>query len=186
MNKEKQIAEFIQMIESHWARLVSAATEHLTGLEAVEWDRVVRDTFALAWRHRDSIDVSKLSLPLWFGELAYMARHSQTVRTIEEDEVLAAMVPAAEAPKEYVAMKGVHEPWEAPQKVGKECPPCWRCMYHQGWLPARKVVRTVYSDAEVDAICKVLDDRKILIAQYVRGEYDEEILDDDDQSPNSF
>lgn len=55
--------------------------------------------------------------------------------------------------------------------AGKDCPPCWRCMWFEGYTPARKrQTRMQIEDPEVRAAVKETEARKVQIAQQVRGE----------------
>jgi len=53
--------------------------------------------------------------------------------------------------------------------AGKDCPPCWRCMWFEGFMPAAKrSVRMEIEDLEVREAVKFTEARKIKIAQQVR------------------
>jgi len=53
--------------------------------------------------------------------------------------------------------------------AGKDCPPCWRCMWFEGFMPAgKRDTRMDIEDVEVLAAVKNTDARKIEIAQQVR------------------
>lgn len=53
--------------------------------------------------------------------------------------------------------------------AGKDCPPCWRCMYFEGFMPdGKRAVRMDIEDLEVREAVKVTEARKIEIAQQVR------------------
>jgi DNA-directed RNA polymerase specialized sigma24 family protein len=53
--------------------------------------------------------------------------------------------------------------------AGKDCPPCWRCMYFEGFMPAgKRETRMEIADVEVREAVKVTEARKIEIAQQVR------------------
>jgi hypothetical protein len=54
--------------------------------------------------------------------------------------------------------------------AGKDCPPCWRCLWFEGYLPAdKRSTRMDIKDAEVRAAVKSTEARKIEIAKRVRG-----------------
>ena len=53
--------------------------------------------------------------------------------------------------------------------AGKDCPPCWRCMWFEGFMPAgKRDTRMTIEDAEVREAVKATEARKIEIAQQVR------------------
>jgi len=53
--------------------------------------------------------------------------------------------------------------------AGKDCPPCWRCMWFEGFMPAdRRDTRMDIEDLEVRDAVKIIEARKIEIAQQVR------------------
>jgi hypothetical protein len=54
--------------------------------------------------------------------------------------------------------------------TGKDCPPCWRCMWFEGFMPdGKRSTRMEIADLEVRAAVKGTEARKIDIAQRVRG-----------------
>ena len=53
--------------------------------------------------------------------------------------------------------------------TGKDCPPCWRCMWFEGFMPVGKRDTRMYiEDLEVREAVKNTEARKIEIAQQVR------------------
>jgi DNA-directed RNA polymerase specialized sigma24 family protein len=54
--------------------------------------------------------------------------------------------------------------------AGKDCPPCWRCMWFEGFMPAgKRSTRMDIEDLEVREAVKNTEARKIEIAQQVRN-----------------
>ena len=54
--------------------------------------------------------------------------------------------------------------------AGKDCPPCWRCMYCEGFMPdGKRATRMDIEDLEVREAVKNTEARKIEIAQQVRS-----------------
>ncbi len=54
--------------------------------------------------------------------------------------------------------------------AGKDCPPCWRCCYFEGFMPAgKRDTRIDIEDLEVREAVKNTEARKIEIAQQVRS-----------------
>jgi hypothetical protein len=55
--------------------------------------------------------------------------------------------------------------------AGKDCPPCWRCLWFYGFLPAdKRSIRMNIEDTEVREAVKNTEMRKIEIAQQVRSD----------------
>ena len=55
--------------------------------------------------------------------------------------------------------------------AGKDCPPCWRCQWYYGFMPAgKRDTRMEIEDLEVREAVKSTEARKIEIAQQVRSE----------------
>jgi hypothetical protein len=53
--------------------------------------------------------------------------------------------------------------------AGKDCPPCWRCMWFEGFMPAdKRSTRMDIEDKDVREAVAVTEARKIEIAQAVR------------------
>jgi hypothetical protein len=54
--------------------------------------------------------------------------------------------------------------------AGKECPPCWKCMWFEGFMPAgKRETRMDIADIEVREAVQNTEARKIEIAQQVRS-----------------
>jgi DNA-directed RNA polymerase specialized sigma24 family protein len=54
--------------------------------------------------------------------------------------------------------------------AGKDCPPCWRCMWYEGFMPdGKRSTRMEIEDTEVREAVKDTEARKIEIAQQVRS-----------------
>jgi DNA-directed RNA polymerase specialized sigma24 family protein len=54
--------------------------------------------------------------------------------------------------------------------AGKDCPPCWRCLWFEGFMPAdKRSTRMDIEDAEVREAVRVTEARKVEIAQQVRN-----------------
>ncbi len=61
------------------------------------------------------------------------------------------------------------EKLDLPPPHGKDCPPCWRCKWFEGYLPGAHIsVRMEIEDAEVRAAVASTEAQKIIIAQEVR------------------
>lgn len=61
---------------------------------------------------------------------------------------------------------------DLPPKKGKDCPPCWRCKWFEGYLPGdRKDVRMEVVEADVKAAIANTEAEKIRIAKEVRDGY---------------
>lgn len=201
---ERQIADFIGLVESQLARLIHTFHETTRKLSTPEKHRTLRDAFIVAWRRREHFDPLAEPIHVWFERCLRIAQ-TEGIQ-IEGDELLMlqrlspdidvqsfvatppaplGVIPASSGPTAVVGTgaeaSGASRGTDAQQKLGKECPPCWRCKYHQGWLPRKTpkhLLPTFMPQTEIDLICAAIDKRKIEIANYVRGEYSEELLED--------
>lgn len=54
--------------------------------------------------------------------------------------------------------------------AGKDCPPCWRCKWFEGYLPVRRrrELKSILVEPEVRAAVSSIEARKIAIAEAVR------------------
>lgn len=53
--------------------------------------------------------------------------------------------------------------------AGKDCPPCWRCMWFEGFMPAgKRDTRMDIEDKDVREAVRITETRKMEIAQQVR------------------
>ena len=183
---DREVREFGEMIESQLARLVEASARHLKGLSPVRRDAKLRNAIVILWRQREDINPSVKSLAVEFAECVDAAHPDPERRWADDEERLLDFIAPREpirvqAPQVYATddvERAITERTEieAPQKLGKECPPCWRCRWFDGWLPLREVRPMAYDDFEVTAACKAIDQRKVEIAHFVRGTYPEELL----------
>jgi hypothetical protein len=57
-----------------------------------------------------------------------------------------------------------------PPPSGKECPPCWRCKWFEGYMPGEhRPIRMPISEAEVRDAVRDTEAEKIRIAQEIRN-----------------
>jgi hypothetical protein len=96
------------------------------------------------------------------------ARIKQLRRLIPDDKVVRSSLrtaPSVESDNIDVPI----EQLDFPPHHGKDCPPCYRCMWFEGFMPAdKRSTRMDIEDAEVREAVKVTESRKIEIAQQVR------------------
>jgi hypothetical protein len=81
-----------------------------------------------------------------------------------DDEDLSDM----EASKEESWIDRVIAKLDLPPRHGKECPPCWRCMWFEGFMPSGIPIRMSVADNEVREAVANTEARKLAIAQQVR------------------
>jgi hypothetical protein len=184
---DREVREFGAMLEAQLARLIEATGGYFKGLTPHGRDSALRNGLILLWRRRGEIDPARKSLAVQFAEVVLEADDDTLWNaTADEKQMLAAFdapAPTKVATRVYATdevKRAITERTEieAPQKLGKECPPCWRCRWFDGWLPLREVRPLAYDDFEVAAACKAIDQRKVEIAHFVRGTYPEELLAD--------
>jgi DNA-directed RNA polymerase specialized sigma24 family protein len=78
-------------------------------------------------------------------------------------------VPSDDADDQLSGIDSALEQLDFAPPAGKECPPCWRCMYFEGFMPSgKRETRMDIADADVREAVKSTEARKISIAQQVR------------------
>jgi DNA-directed RNA polymerase specialized sigma24 family protein len=99
-------------------------------------------------------------------------RIKQLRRLIPDDHRSKKMIQTAAAPSSddvVVSIDTELEQLDFTPAAGKDCPPCWRCMWFEGFMPAgKRDTRMDIEDLEVREAVKVTEARKIEIAQQVR------------------
>lgn len=76
---------------------------------------------------------------------------------------------SAERPQEMSNIDHEIEALDFPPPSGQECPPCWRCLWFEGWLPgAHKSVRMPIVEPEIAKAVADTEARKVTIARGVR------------------
>lgn len=184
---EKQILDFVALLESQLARLIHTGHQKTKHMPKSVRDNVLRNALIVAWRRREQIDPLNEPVAVWFERCLYVAKFESVIPNDDELVMLKFLNPTPTV-VEPLATSSSYEGDEstaaapgsdATQKIGKDCPPCWRCKYHQGWTPKRWPYAENYQPAtEIDAICYELDQRKVKIAEYVQSAYDPRLLED--------
>jgi hypothetical protein len=183
---ERDIADFTTLLQAHFARMTEILRMRTRRLRKQEYERVASAALVLAFRSRDDFNPSAMSVIDWFDDCVQEARDSEVVASDDETLMLEALQPK---PSVEVTAVWINETSreEAPErgkadpilKIGKDCPPCWKCRYFDGWLPRGTPADSpVANDGGVSEAIANLDRRKIEIANYVRGNYSEELLED--------
>ena len=141
---------------------------------------VVAIGLAWCWEHREEFDPSEETLENWWyrhlRQLAYtyrrgdqrfadalsryramglQVREGLTPRTIDSDESYIGKPPIDHEIEKLLS---------GPRVGMKDCPPCWRCMYFEGWTPnmSRYKVPT-HVDPEIEQALREIERRKINI-----------------------
>jgi DNA-directed RNA polymerase specialized sigma24 family protein len=75
-----------------------------------------------------------------------------------------------EPPDDASAIDAELQSLDFPPEHGAECPPCWRCMWFEGWLPGdNKSVRMPIVEEDVRKAVEATERRKIEIATEVQN-----------------
>jgi len=81
----------------------------------------------------------------------------------------AAAVSSDDASDQLSEIDSAIEQLDFAPPAGKDCPPCWRCMWYEGFMPSgKRETRMEIEDTEVREAVKNTESRKIEIAQQVR------------------
>lgn len=182
---ERQIAEFIDFLESHFARLKQEFDRRAKTLSKTDRTQLLKDTMVVAYREREKFDPLLGPMTEWFHECLTTAIYDNIVPDDDELELLKNLSPTpttAGQHKTPSSQEGGGPATAAPgldpsQKAGKECPPCWRCRYFDGWLPKKPPAKPTGNYSAMDQLCFEIDTRKVAIASYVRDEYPEFLED---------
>jgi hypothetical protein len=82
----------------------------------------------------------------------------------------AAAAPSDDADDKISEIDVAIEQLDFAPPAGKDCPPCWRCMWFEGFMPAgKRDTRMDIEDKDVREAVRVTEARKIEIAQQVRS-----------------
>lgn len=176
------------------AKVSKRPTHWLRSFEPADRQDVIAIGLAWAWEHREEFNPAEESLERWWNRhLRYFAAHyrraeerHQTGRVHTPIEALEALgqerggvrhnvddedeepifdkTPFGErfgtAPIDHEIEKLLSGP-----RVGmKDCPPCWRCMYFEGWTPNMERYRPpTHVDPEIQEALFNIEARKIAI-----------------------
>lgn len=178
---EKEIQAFREMFEAHAARII----EKLPDVSVF----VLEHAIVLAWRGRKEFDPAKQTLALWFAGLVQQAYRitgagERASRSIEEMQVVAVFRSDEPEPARHDLGSLVFPErflrGAAPMQDSLGLSNEWRYRFFDGWLPLRPVVHVEYDDPEITVACRNIDERKVAIANWVRGSYDPALLDLED------
>lgn len=185
MNKtqEREVAAFVEDLKLHLPRLIEEAQRQFRGRVRTREDGELVTELAIAdlWKNRFNFDPAQITLTAYFGKL--LSKQIDTlwewdgftkdhVQYAEEERAVILALRQKEAPEpqreQYTGVK-VHLPIAEPEKINKECPPCWRCRWFYGWLPKVKPAPSSHSDPEIAEACNRINENKIRIANMVRS-----------------
>jgi len=100
------------------------------------------------------------------------SRIKQLRRLIPDDYRSKKMIQTAAAPSSDDAVVTIDtelEQLDFAPPAGRDCPPCWRCLWFYGFMPSgKRETRMEIEDVEVREAVKNAEARKIEIAQQVR------------------
>lgn len=176
---ERQIAEFIDLLESHFARIKQEFHRTARSISRKDRDQLLKDALVVAFRGREKFDPLTKSIGNWFHECLELAIYENIVPDDDELELLKNLSPTPTVSSQPEQAQRSVDSTAAPgldpsQKAGKECPQCWRCRFFDGWLPKNPPYAPDWTPrTEMDLVCHAIDMRKIAIANYVREEYPE-------------
>lgn len=180
----RDIEDFRTLIESHLARMIEAFHARTIKETKDRKDELLDDALVIAFRTREVFDPQMANVQTWFGTCLDIALTEKPVKDEDSRYMLAVLNPPAVVLQERKSVgTWVSEDNQLPldlivQKKVKDCPPCWRCRYFDGWLPSKAPEDDDYPPTEIGWICRDIDRRKIEIAGYVQGRYAEDLLGD--------
>lgn len=181
MSKQDEMREFRALVESHLARMIAVVGQRAPDADDQQRERVVQNALLIAWEQDQ-----------WAG-LPWLDRWAKAVdgavQLVEEwdgdvvdvygvmDYLNAEPAPAAGPPRppprldEGLKAELPELDFREPEKIAgaKECPPCWRCRYFDGWLPNGKVQLARSSDPDIQESMRRIDENKVKVALWIRS-----------------
>lgn len=189
MKDERELRLFRTLINSNLSRMVERAGRVTLGRGGVYREALARQAIAMAWHRRETFDPTVGVWVAWFEDLLIEARRALSP-TVEPEGLFRYLAgddkPKAAPPRHDPEFGVVGTPLNlnAIPRGSKDCRPCWRCRYFDGWLPADEDAVEASSSAalepEIAESCLRLDQNKVRIAKWVR-EMGWENLEDDDE-----
>jgi hypothetical protein len=190
VSDERELRLFRALINSNLSRMVERAGRVTLGRGGVYREALVRQAIAMAWHRRDTFDPTMGAWVTWFEDLLIEARKAlspvvepeELFRYLAGDDKPKAVSPRRRGPEFGTA--GTPLNLNALPRGSKDCPPCWRCRYFDGWLPADEDAVDASSSAalepEIAESCLRLDRNKVRVAKWVRGMGWENLEEDDE------
>lgn len=178
MSHPEMSDEFLALVDANMARIASFAAKLSPGGSLRYRERLFFQTLNRVWPLMPAFDAATDGAFItWFQE------HMRVVsRSVDRTAPVAPVIRTAQVPRRR--KPAVHRRQQAvvvsrpsalnvlslPRQV-KECPPCWRCRWFDGWLPATgfEITAPVGIDDDVRAACYSLDTNKVRIANEVRS-----------------
>jgi hypothetical protein len=184
VNDTRERREFEHLVKGQFARLLDLVMARTTPAIRYEAARVA---LALCWRDRAMFQPPEESWLRWFE--SHLDEAVRWVATggvqLHEDEV--ALLHWLDRD---TAVKGVlwttdpsrYDRAVAREKLGpatvtftsywfgkkKDCPPCWKCRWYDGWLPPSEPPVVEYMDPDITAACAAVDRKRVEIAKRVK------------------
>lgn len=165
------------------AKVSRRTTRWLRAFEPADRQDVIAIGLAWAWEHRAEFDPAQESLESWWSrhlrQFAWRYRRSegrhQGGRVQAALEAIEKLSPdrsgvrsAASDRREWSGKAPIDHEIEkllsGPRVGMKDCPPCWRCMYFEGWTPNMDRYKApTHVDPEIQQALREIEARKITI-----------------------
>lgn len=175
--------DFGRLLFGHLARFHELVVEHTLHKGTAARVTVARYALALCWRDRLMFQPPEEPWLRWFedhvveavrcwdqGGLALHAEERTLIARLQRDPSPRPNLWVTNPRRYEAAVQAEAATLALPRdfRGRKDCPPCWRCMYFDGWLPPARVPVIEYGDPEITEACANIDRRKVEVAAFVR------------------
>lgn len=182
MNKqvERDKQQFRTLVNGSLAKMIARANSLTDGQTDRERQETVRQALLWCWINREWYAPNVVWIEFFTEGLEYALTPSMA-RLEDTDGLVASLnhEPEVRRPSPRTRLDdGLAREREElhfgagetpPGKEPKDCPPCWRCRYFDGWLPTGKVALARSKDPDVQESLRRIDEGKVRVALWVRS-----------------
>lgn len=181
MNTEKEAQLFRVVVENNLARIAERMNLQFPQASIGARQGHLNQCLSIAWDNREDFDPAVEAWITWFGRI--LDRRMETTWRDGNAGFLSALFAGEVGAPKRTKQAKVHAPefgatgtplnLNALPRGAQDCPPCWRCRYFDGWLPADEDEVEASSaaalDPEIAESCLRIDRNKVRVANWVRG-----------------
>lgn len=191
----RTLRAYRNLIVQNLSRMADRANRLTVGLGGGVRAELVRQATIAAWWELNQFDPTVESwINFWTRRAERVLADGALDLTATDEDVLTAVFRSESRTPDYG--HGYVRPLNFGVGVGaplnlralprhaKDCPPCWRCRYFDGWLPEDddevRESGDAATDPEIKAACHRIDANKIRVAQWIRSQGWENFSADDE------
>lgn len=182
----REVQAFKDLVEKNLARIAEHASGLMPGRSLKDRERVMKHAMALAWIRRADFSPEQGAWITWFHGLLLECRKAPSdLLPLAYGFLFTSSAPPRRRnptvtvsfglQRAEINFAGVQMP-----RGAKDCPPCWRCRYFDGWLPPDEddLGSDISVDPEVTESCARIDRGKVRVAKWVRDKGWENLEED--------